>query len=46
MRELLYGRNAVHECLRAGRREVFKLIVAEGAQEKGALAHNLQLAVE
>ncbi len=46
MRELLYGRNAVHECLRAGRREVFKLIVAEGAQEKGTLAHSLQLAVE
>jgi len=46
MRELLYGRNAVHECLRAGRRQVFKLIVAEGAQEKGTLAHSLQLAVE
>ena len=44
MRELIYGRNAVHECLRAKRREVFKLLVAEGAQEKGALAQSLQLA--
>jgi 23S rRNA (guanosine2251-2'-O)-methyltransferase len=44
MRELIYGRNAVHECLRAGRREVFKLLVAEGAQEKGTLAQSLQLA--
>jgi len=46
MRELIYGRNAVHECLRAGRREVFKLIVAEGAQDKGALAASLDLAAE
>ena len=46
MRELIYGRNAVHECLRAGRREVFKLIVAESAQEKGALAASLDRAVE
>lgn len=44
MRELIYGRNAVHECLRAGRREVYKLLVAEGAQEKGTLAQSLQLA--
>jgi len=46
MRELIYGRNAVYECLRARRREVFKLLVAEGAQEKGTLAHSLQLAAE
>ena len=44
MRELIYGRNAVHECLRAKRRDVFKLLVAEGVQEKGALAQSLQLA--
>lgn len=44
MRELIYGRNAVYECLRAKRREVFKLLVAEGAQEKGVLAQSLQLA--
>jgi len=46
MRELIYGRNAVYECLRAGRRDAFKLIVAEGTQEKGALASSLQLAKE
>ncbi len=46
MREFLYGRNAVYECLRAGRREIFNLLVAEGAQEKGALAHSLKLAAE
>jgi 23S rRNA (guanosine2251-2'-O)-methyltransferase len=46
MRELIYGRNAVHECLRAGRREVFKLLVFEGAQEKGSLAQGLKLAGE
>jgi 23S rRNA (guanosine2251-2'-O)-methyltransferase len=46
MRELIYGRNAVYECLSAGRRDVFKLMVAEGAQEKGALAQCLQLAQE
>jgi 23S rRNA (guanosine2251-2'-O)-methyltransferase len=46
MRELVYGRNAVHECLRAGRREVFKLLVSEGTQEKGALAASLKLAGE
>ena len=46
MRELIYGRNGVHECLRAGRREVFKLIVAEGVQEKGTLAQSLRFAAE
>ena len=46
MRELIYGRNAVHECLRAGRREIFKLLASEGAQEKGALAQSLKLAGE
>lgn len=37
MKEWLYGRNAVYECLRAKRRDVFRLRVAEGAQEKGRL---------
>jgi 23S rRNA (guanosine2251-2'-O)-methyltransferase len=46
MRELIYSRNAVYECLRAGRREVFKLLVSEGAQEKGALGKSLRLAGE
>ena len=44
MRELVYGRNPVYECLRAGRRDVFKLLVAQGAQEKGTLAQTLKLA--
>jgi 23S rRNA (guanosine2251-2'-O)-methyltransferase len=46
MRELIYGRNAVYECLRAKRRDVFKLVVSEGAQEKGTLAQCIQLAQE
>jgi len=45
MRELIYGRNAVHEVLRANRRQVYKLLVAEGVQEKGTLADALALAV-
>jgi 23S rRNA (guanosine2251-2'-O)-methyltransferase len=46
MRELIYSRNGVYECLRAGRREVFKLLVSEGVQEKGVLAQSLKLAGE
>ncbi|HET7091254.1 MAG TPA: 23S rRNA (guanosine(2251)-2'-O)-methyltransferase RlmB [Anaerolineae bacterium] len=46
MRELIYGRNAVHEVLRAHRREVYKLLVAEGAQERGVLAEALALAAQ
>jgi 23S rRNA (guanosine2251-2'-O)-methyltransferase len=38
MREWITGRNAVYESLRAGRRQTFRLLVAEGAQEKGRLA--------
>jgi 23S rRNA (guanosine2251-2'-O)-methyltransferase len=44
MKEFLYSRNAVYEVLRAQRREVFRLQVAEGAQEKGRLDEILQLA--
>jgi 23S rRNA (guanosine2251-2'-O)-methyltransferase len=43
VRELLFGRNAVYESLRAGRRQAFRLLVAEGAQEKGRLAEILAL---
>lgn len=43
MKELLFGRNAVYEALRAGRRQAFRLLVAEGAQEKGRLAEILAL---
>jgi 23S rRNA (guanosine2251-2'-O)-methyltransferase len=38
MREWISGRNPVYETLRARRRQVFQLLVAEGAQEKGRLA--------
>ena len=44
MREVLYGRNAVYESLRADRRQVYKLIVAQGARERGKLAEILVLA--
>lgn len=44
MREFIYGRNPVYETLRAGRRQAFTLLIAEGVQEKGALAEILQLA--
>ena len=44
MKELLYGRHAVYETLRAGRRDPFRLLVAEGAQEKGRLAEILAMA--
>ena len=44
MRENIWGRNAVYEMLRAQRREVYKLLVAEGAQERGHLTDAIQLA--
>jgi 23S rRNA (guanosine2251-2'-O)-methyltransferase len=46
MKELLYSRNAVYETLRAKRRDVFKIQIAEGAQEKGHLAVILEMAKE
>jgi 23S rRNA (guanosine2251-2'-O)-methyltransferase len=46
MKEFIYSRNAVYETLRARRREVFKLQIAEGAQEKGRLADILRMAKE
>lgn len=44
MKEFLYSRNAVYETLRARRRDVFKIQIAEGAQEKGRLADILKTA--
>jgi 23S rRNA (guanosine2251-2'-O)-methyltransferase len=41
---MLYGRNPVYECLRAGRRQVFKLLLAEGGRQGGTLSDTLQLA--
>jgi 23S rRNA (guanosine2251-2'-O)-methyltransferase len=52
MRETIYGRNAVCECLRAGRRRVYKLFLAQGVKETGlvaeivALAHRTKVAIE
>jgi 23S rRNA (guanosine2251-2'-O)-methyltransferase len=46
MKEFIYSRNAVYETMRAKRREVFKLQIAEGAQEKGRLADILKMAKE
>ncbi|RPJ23791.1 MAG: 23S rRNA (guanosine(2251)-2'-O)-methyltransferase RlmB [Chloroflexi bacterium] len=42
--EFVYSRNAVYETLRAGHRDIFKIQVAEGAQEKGRLTDILQMA--
>jgi 23S rRNA (guanosine2251-2'-O)-methyltransferase len=44
MKEFIYSRNAVYEALRAKRRDVFRIQVAEGAQEKGRLADILKMA--
>lgn len=46
MKEYIYSRNAVYETLRAARRQVFRIQVAEGAQEKGRLAEIGRLAKE
>ncbi|NWG33362.1 MAG: 23S rRNA (guanosine(2251)-2'-O)-methyltransferase RlmB [Chloroflexi bacterium] len=44
MKELLYSRNAVYETLRARRREVFRLEIADNVQVKGKMADLLALA--
>jgi 23S rRNA (guanosine2251-2'-O)-methyltransferase len=44
MKEFIYSRNAVLEALRAKRREIHRIQVAEGAQEKGRLDAILSLA--
>ncbi|HEX2992303.1 MAG TPA: 23S rRNA (guanosine(2251)-2'-O)-methyltransferase RlmB [Anaerolineales bacterium] len=44
MKEFIYSRNAVYETLRAQRRDVFRIQVSEGAQEKGRLKEILDLA--
>ncbi len=44
MTELLYGRQAVVEALRAGQRKIVKLLVVENAQRKGVLAESITLA--
>ncbi len=42
--ELLYGRNAVREALRAGRRRIYAVYLAEGARVREALADIMALA--
>lgn len=44
MSELLYGRNAVREALRAQRRSCRRLLVSAGAQEAGTLGEVVKLA--
>lgn len=44
MKEFIYSRNAVYETLHAKRRDVFRIQVSEGAQEKGRLAEILRMA--
>jgi 23S rRNA (guanosine2251-2'-O)-methyltransferase len=44
MSEMIYGRNAVREALRANRRSMKRLIVANGAQQIGTLADAVALA--
>ncbi len=44
MKEYIYSRNAVYETLRAKRRDVFAIEIADSAQEKGKLAEIIQLA--
>jgi 23S rRNA (guanosine2251-2'-O)-methyltransferase len=44
MADLLYGRNAVREALRAKRRSVQRLLVSAGAQEAGTLGEVVKLA--
>lgn len=44
MKEFIYSRNAVYETLCANRRQIFTLLLAEGAQSKGRLSDILALA--
>ncbi|MCS6881422.1 MAG: 23S rRNA (guanosine(2251)-2'-O)-methyltransferase RlmB [Oscillochloridaceae bacterium] len=44
MTEVLYGRNAVREALRARRRELHRLRISSGVQETGVIAEIIKLA--
>ncbi|MDR3577911.1 MAG: 23S rRNA (guanosine(2251)-2'-O)-methyltransferase RlmB [Anaerolineaceae bacterium] len=44
MKEWILGRNPVYEVLRAKRRQPLRLLVAQGAEEKGRLAQIIQMA--
>ena len=41
MIDLLYGRRPVYEALQAGRRHIYKLMLAEGIQEKGGIVSEI-----
>jgi 23S rRNA (guanosine2251-2'-O)-methyltransferase len=44
MREVLYGRQPVYEALRAGRRQIFRLLLARGVRPAGVAGQCLVLA--
>ncbi len=44
MRETLYGRNAVRESLRAGRRKPYRLVLAESVRHTDVISHIIFLA--
>lgn len=46
VKEWIIGRNPVYEVLRARRRDVFRLQVATGVEEKGRVAEILEMAAE
>jgi 23S rRNA (guanosine2251-2'-O)-methyltransferase len=46
MKEWITGRNPVYEVLRARRRQLFQLLIAEGSQRKGRLEEILQLSTQ
>jgi len=46
MREIITGRNPVYETLRAKRRDVFRLQIAEGVQERGRLTEILEMVAQ
>ncbi|NOT05837.1 MAG: 23S rRNA (guanosine(2251)-2'-O)-methyltransferase RlmB [Anaerolineales bacterium] len=44
MKELIYSRNAVYEVMRARRRQIFSIEIAEGVQGKGRIEDILKMA--
>jgi 23S rRNA (guanosine2251-2'-O)-methyltransferase len=46
MKEWIIGRNPVYEVLRTNKRTTYRMLVAQGAQEKGRLALMLHMAAE
>ncbi|MBE3039442.1 MAG: 23S rRNA (guanosine(2251)-2'-O)-methyltransferase RlmB, partial [Chloroflexi bacterium] len=44
MKEWIVGRNPIYEILVAKRRQLFRLVIARGVEEKGRLAEIMTLA--